>query len=182
MPELNRRSFVQLASAASVASVFPRATQAMPSSASPIQLGVVVGVPNGQTPDATIARVRRLGFAGCQISFRNLTAGDAGPLKAALEKYHVQATAVMGARTGPEGLELLPGAAHHRSYSAGHARGPYCRSEAGGGCRPGMWNPCGSYPLRLYPGESQRSDVPASSGGGARSGRLRKTEGQDLPL
>jgi L-ribulose-5-phosphate 3-epimerase len=102
MPELNRRSFVQLASAASIASVFPRETEAMASRASPIQLGVVVGVPKGQQPDATIARVQQLGFSGCQISFRNLTAGDAGPLKAALEKYNVQATAVMELGPGPK--------------------------------------------------------------------------------
>jgi L-ribulose-5-phosphate 3-epimerase len=102
MPELDRRSFVQLASAASIASVFPRGTQAMPSSSSPIQLGVVVGVPNGQTPDATIAKVQQLGFSGCQISFRNLTAADAGPLKAALEKHNVQATAIMELGPGPK--------------------------------------------------------------------------------
>src|ERR1700677_5041024 len=95
MPKLDRRSFVQLASAASIPSVLPRGTQAMPSSSSPIQLGVVVGVPDGQTPDATIAKVRQLDFYGCQISFRHLTAVDAGPVEAAREKYHVKATAVM---------------------------------------------------------------------------------------
>jgi sugar phosphate isomerase/epimerase len=101
MPELNRRSFVQLASAASIASVFPRGTQAMASGSSPIQLGVVVWVPNGQTPDQTIARVQQLSFSSCQIGFRNLSAADAGPLKAALEKHKVQATAIMELGPGP---------------------------------------------------------------------------------
>jgi sugar phosphate isomerase/epimerase len=61
----------------------------------PIQLGVVVKVPVGQTPDATIARVRELSFSSCQIGFQNLAADDAGPLKAALQKHDVQVTAVM---------------------------------------------------------------------------------------
>jgi L-ribulose-5-phosphate 3-epimerase len=102
MPELDRRSFVQLASAASIASVFPRGMQAMPPNGSPIQLGVVVWVPNGQTPDHTIARVQQLSFSSCQVGFRNLAAGDAGPLKAALEKHKVQATALLELGPGPK--------------------------------------------------------------------------------
>jgi L-ribulose-5-phosphate 3-epimerase len=69
---------------------------------SPIQLGVVVRVPDGQTPDATIARVRELTFSSCQIGFQNLSASDAGPLKAALARHDVRATALMEQGPGPK--------------------------------------------------------------------------------
>lgn len=66
----------------------------------PIRLGVVVWVENGQTPDAAVARVKKLGFPTCQIGFRELKPGDAAPLKAALAKHGIEATAL---------LELGPG-------------------------------------------------------------------------
>jgi L-ribulose-5-phosphate 3-epimerase len=102
MAKLGRRSFFQLATAACVASILPRGSEAKPLSSSPIQLGVVVKVPNGQTPEATIARVRELSFSSCQISFQNLAASDAAPLKAALAKHDVRATALMELGPGPK--------------------------------------------------------------------------------
>ncbi len=61
----------------------------------PIKLGVVTRVRPGETPDSTIAHVRKLGFSTCQIGVRPMTMADIPALKAALAKYSVEATAVM---------------------------------------------------------------------------------------
>ena len=61
----------------------------------PIRLGVVTRVRAGETPDSTIARVKKLGFSTCQIGVRPMTMSDVPALKAALTKHGVEATAVM---------------------------------------------------------------------------------------
>ena len=61
----------------------------------PIRLGVVTRVRAGETPDSTIARVKKLGFSTCQIGVRPMTMSDVPSLKAALTKHGVEATAVM---------------------------------------------------------------------------------------
>ena len=102
MPELSRRSFVQLAGAAAVSSALPLQAGALPMPDShPVQLGVVVWVGKEETPDAAVARVRDLSFSACQIGFRHLTLEDSGPLKEALRKHNVQATAIMELGPGP---------------------------------------------------------------------------------
>ncbi len=73
----------------------------MPLNNSPVQLGVGEWVSDGQTPDTTVAHVRELSFSSCQIGFRNLVSGDAGPLTAALERHDIQATALMELGPGP---------------------------------------------------------------------------------
>jgi len=93
MTHLDRRAFVQAAAAGLVA----RASAATPA---PIRLGVVVWVRKGETPDAVVGRVKELGFPTCQIGFNDLKPGDAVPLKAALAKHRIEATAM---------LELGPG-------------------------------------------------------------------------
>jgi sugar phosphate isomerase/epimerase len=99
MVSLTRRHFVQLASAAYISSAMIRRAEALPDTGP--QLGVVVWVGDGQMPDSAIARVRNLSFSSCQIGFHNLRPGDAAPLKAALEKHDVRATALMELGPGP---------------------------------------------------------------------------------
>src|SRR5882757_7910561 len=89
---MNRRFFLQAASMG-----IPALSKA---ASFPIRLGVVVWVANGENPDVVVGRVKRLGFPTCQIGFHSLTANDAGPLKAALARHNVEATAL---------LELGPG-------------------------------------------------------------------------
>jgi L-ribulose-5-phosphate 3-epimerase len=101
MSILTRRSFAQLGAAASLWSSLPTRVEAMTTSSYPIELGVAVWVGKGQTPDTTVAHVRELSFTSCQIGFRNLTREDAGPLKTALAKHGVRATALMELGTGP---------------------------------------------------------------------------------
>ena len=88
---LNRRTFLQtgLTAAAAAGSL-----GAAPAVQRP-RLGVVVGVAGKTTPDQAIARVKAFGMPTCQVGVGMSPAGLAEPLKQALEKYGVEATAVM---------------------------------------------------------------------------------------
>ena len=59
------------------------------------RLGVVAGVSGQVTPDQAIARVKAFGLSCCQVSVGMAPPSLAGPLKAALAKYEIEATAVM---------------------------------------------------------------------------------------
>jgi sugar phosphate isomerase/epimerase len=63
------------------------------SSRSPLRLGAVAWVRRGQSIEETLQGVRGLGLATCQIGFEQLTPDVAKPLKDALAKYEVEATA-----------------------------------------------------------------------------------------
>ncbi len=82
-----------------------------------IRLGVVVWVPDNQDPDPIIARVAGLALPTCQIGVRTPSPGLAGPLRSALERYKVEATALLclgpgrmvwDFRDGPTTIGLLP--------------------------------------------------------------------------
>jgi len=88
----NRRFFVKTglgAWAATVASLDAEAVQARP------RLGVVVGVAGEETPDQAIAKVKAFGLTCCQVGVGMAPTSLAEPLKAALAKYGVEATAAM---------------------------------------------------------------------------------------
>lgn len=59
------------------------------------RLGVVVDVSGKDTPDAAIAKVKAFGLSCCQVGVGMAPASLAVPLKAALAKYQVEATAAM---------------------------------------------------------------------------------------
>jgi L-ribulose-5-phosphate 3-epimerase len=95
---LNRRSFVQLAGAACISNAMrPAAAQSSPGvrvpGAFPVRLGTVVWIGAGQTAEDGIKGVHDLGLPTCQIGFEQLTTDVVKPLKEALEKYSVEATA-----------------------------------------------------------------------------------------
>jgi len=95
---LNRRGFVRFAGAAGIAHAMRLAgAQSSPAvrvpAAFPIRLGTVVWIGAGQTPEDGIKAVHDLGLPTCQIGFEQLTADVVKPLKKALEKYSVEATA-----------------------------------------------------------------------------------------
>ncbi len=64
------------------------------------RLGVVVDVVGKQSPDQAIGRVKAFGLTTCQVHVGLSPAGLAEPLKAALAKYNVEATAAMTLGTG----------------------------------------------------------------------------------
>ncbi len=95
IPVLNRRKLLYAASAAALLGAETAAPESIP-----IRLGVVARVRRGQDPDQVIAHVREMGFPTCQIGFEHLSKGDAIPLRKALDRHRVEATAI---------LELGPG-------------------------------------------------------------------------
>ncbi len=92
---IDRRGFIKGTVGLAGATVAASAEQARP------RLGVVVGVTGKSTPDQAIARVAAFGLPTCQVSVGMSPEGLAGPLKAALDKYHVEATAAMTLGQGP---------------------------------------------------------------------------------
>ncbi len=93
-PRINRRNLLYAAGTAALLRAETSATSI------PIRLGVVARVSSGQEPEQVIAHVREMGFPTCQIGFQKLSKGDAVPLRKALDRHHVDATAI---------LELGPG-------------------------------------------------------------------------
>ncbi len=95
---LNRRNFIQAATAVCISNqikpAFARnASNAPDPGSSPLRLGTVVWIAEGQTPDQAVKRVHDMGLSTCQIGFEHLTPDVAGPVKKALDKYGIQATA-----------------------------------------------------------------------------------------
>ncbi|MGO9230562.1 MAG: sugar phosphate isomerase/epimerase family protein [Bryobacteraceae bacterium] len=91
MATLGRRRFVQLAMAAAAA----RAQQAP----KPLRLGVVADCTDA---DAGIRRVKELGFATCQVTVAAYDGGTAKKLRAALDQYGIEATALIVTGPGSE--------------------------------------------------------------------------------
>lgn len=108
-----RRAFLQTAlAAAGVVSTL----EAQPSSTRP-RLGVVVSVSENTTPDQAIAKVHAFGLPTCQVHVGMAPASLAAPLKEALTKYGIEATAVMTLGPGrmvwdfyhgPETIGIVP--------------------------------------------------------------------------
>jgi len=121
--------------------------------AKPMRLGVVAWVRKGETPDAVIARVKKLGFPTCQIGFHGLTRDSAGPLKRALQRHQIEATAL---------LELGPGRMVWDFYEGPLTVGLVPKAtrrarshEAGGRRRRRVRHPRRPYPLRIRPDEPE---------------------------
>ena len=88
----NRRQFVHstlAAVATATASLHPEPSPAKP------RLGVVTGISDRVTPDEAIAKVKSFGLPTCQVSVGMAPPSLAAPLKAALAKYNIEATAAM---------------------------------------------------------------------------------------
>jgi sugar phosphate isomerase/epimerase len=77
-----------------LASTFAAPLYAPPSGKRP-RLGVVTAVSGKNTPDQAIAKVKAFGLQCCQVGVGMAPASLAEPLKAALAKYDVEATAAM---------------------------------------------------------------------------------------
>jgi sugar phosphate isomerase/epimerase len=93
----DRRFFLQTGLAALVTAAVPLCSQ--PVRTKP-RLGVVVGVSEEHTPDQAIAHVKSFGLTCCQVAVGMSPLSLAAPLKEALAKYQVEATAAMTLGTG----------------------------------------------------------------------------------
>jgi L-ribulose-5-phosphate 3-epimerase len=111
MQSFSRRGFVRMAGAACFAGatnqVLSMNTQA--ADAYPVQLGLVVKVRKGEEPATVLARVRKLGFNNCQMSFDAPSLDNAQPLKRAMAESGVKVTAVMELGPGPKVWDFYHG-------------------------------------------------------------------------
>lgn len=87
----DRRLFIKtgLAAVAAIAPLYSETERSKP------RLGVVVDVSGKETPDQAIARVKAFGLTCCQVGVGMSRPGLAESLKAALDKYQIEATAAM---------------------------------------------------------------------------------------
>jgi L-ribulose-5-phosphate 3-epimerase len=107
---LNRRSFMQLAGAAAMAeAVRPVVGQAPRAKEFPIRLGKVVWVGEGQTADSVAKEVHEAGLSACQIGFEHLSVNTVAPLREALKRYGVEATAVSEHNPGRRVFDFYQG-------------------------------------------------------------------------
>jgi len=93
----DRRLFMKTALAAVAASsrpIYAETDRGKP------RLGVVVGVSGKETPDQAIAQVKAFGLPCCQVAVGMAPKTLAEPLKDALAKYQVEATAAMTLGSG----------------------------------------------------------------------------------
>ncbi len=93
----DRRLFLKTGLAAFAATAFP--LSADPARTKP-RLGVVVGFSADNPPDKAIAHVKAFGLTCCQVSVGMSPTSLVEPLKEALAKYQVEATAAMTLGTG----------------------------------------------------------------------------------
>ena len=98
MSQLNRRVFVQVAAGAAALAQ---------SSVAPMRLGVTIGT--GKDPDAAIRRVHEFGFPTCQVSVETYNAETVKALRAALDRYKVEATSVITGGPGPQIYDFYQG-------------------------------------------------------------------------
>jgi L-ribulose-5-phosphate 3-epimerase len=78
-----------------------------PKSGAKMRLGIILGVP--KQPDAAIKRVHGLGFPTCQVHVQDTGADAAANLRAALDRYGVEATSAVSTGPGKEIYDFYQG-------------------------------------------------------------------------
>jgi sugar phosphate isomerase/epimerase len=99
MGTLNRRTLLGAAAASSLL----RTNAQEPK----MRLGIILGVP--KQPDAAIKRVHDLGFLTCQVAVQDPGSDSAANLRAALDRYGVEATSAVATGPGKEIYDFYQG-------------------------------------------------------------------------
>lgn len=99
MKRISRRALLASAAAAAAAAQTKRAAK--------MRLGIITGI--APDVDAAIKRVHDLGFPTCQVSVHQLDESAAAALRAALDRYGVEATSAVGGGPGPEIYDFYRG-------------------------------------------------------------------------
>ena len=141
MNTFDRRTFVQMA-AGSLVAMAARAADAP----KPLRLGVVTG-----NDDAAIRHVRDLGFSTCQVYLGTPDAASAAKLRAALDKYSIEATSLIVTGPGPEIYDFLQGPSTIGLVPAKYRADRIARFKAGSDFAkmvgiPGVQGHCGFFP------------------------------------
>jgi len=121
MDETNRREFLRASAGAfgiglcstsgvlAHALVFSQLAPAVASNAGkkPLRLGLIIGI--GNDPDAALAKVRNLGVPTAQIYVEDFSPELVGKLRAALDKYKIEATSLVVGGPGREVWDFYEG-------------------------------------------------------------------------
>ncbi len=107
MSRLNRRHFIQ-AAASAAATVLPAAAQRQ-GGGKPMRLGLIVYA--GNNPESAIEKVHALGFPTCQVGVGSFDPAIAKRLRAALNKYKIEATSLVSTGPPPEVYDFYQGPA-----------------------------------------------------------------------
>jgi L-ribulose-5-phosphate 3-epimerase len=99
MSTYNRRIFVQVAAGAAAA-ITASAQAVMP-------LGVTISA--GKNADAAIGKVHDFGFPTCQVSVDSFDQSTVTALRAALDRYKIEATSLIAGGPGPEIYDFYQG-------------------------------------------------------------------------
>jgi sugar phosphate isomerase/epimerase len=118
---LNRRAFLRTTGgaclASSVSPVLGQSSRVISGAPVHFDLGVVVWIETQQSIDAAIRGIRALGLQTCQIGFEHLSKDVTAPLKEALTRHNVRATAfsehgpgqrVFDFYAGPKTIGIVP--------------------------------------------------------------------------
>ncbi len=100
---MKRRAFLMTAAAAPAI----RAAAESKPAKSGMRLGVITQI--AKDPDAGIKRVKDLGFPTCQIYAGSADPALAKPLRAALDRYQIEATSLIASGPGPEVYDFYQG-------------------------------------------------------------------------
>lgn len=106
MTPLNRRQFLQVSAAAGAAGMMA-GIPAKPAPRKPMRLGIIIGA--GKDPDEALKRVHDLGIPTAQIGTEDFSDAMVGKLKAAIEKYGIEVTAINSGGGGPNVYDFYQG-------------------------------------------------------------------------
>lgn len=119
----DRRNFLQTSAAAALAAGIPARSLFVagrgaappqpgvpapnPAAGAPMRLGLIIGI--GKDPDAAIKKVRDLGVPTCQIGADSFEPEIVTALRAALDKYRIEATSAVFGEPGPNIYDFYRG-------------------------------------------------------------------------
>jgi L-ribulose-5-phosphate 3-epimerase len=106
MTPLNRRQFLQVSTAAGAAGIMA-GIPAKAAPGKPMRLGIIIGA--GKDPDETLKKVHDLGLPTAQIGTEDFSDAMVGKLKAAIEKYGIEVTAINSGGGGPNVYDFYQG-------------------------------------------------------------------------
>jgi len=99
----NRRTLL----CAATAGAMMQARAQEPKSGTKMRLGIILGV--SKDADAAIKRVHEFGLPTCQVAIHDVSAGAAASLRAALDRYRVEATSAVATGPGKEVYDFYQG-------------------------------------------------------------------------
>ncbi len=106
MKHLDRRDFFKFSALTAACLIAGERGLGVPAR-KPMRLGIFVGI--GKDPMSSLAQVHDLGFPSCQIAVEDFSASTQQAVRAAIEKYQVEVTALDSLGPGPHVWDFYQG-------------------------------------------------------------------------